>query len=674
MLPSELPDVGVAVVFDTEGNGLYVDDGARVSVVSVAWTGPDDLPQAYAWPFAQDVHGKPIEMAKILAKPEFRKRLKTETPEEIFGPNPNLPPDEWTALIEWLASRAGLIAHNAIHDVAVTEAGTMNLHSPDNPDSLLQGLPGVDLSPLIVWDTMIGQRVLDPEHDLGLKDNVKRLYGIEETEKDALITHLKSRGFGTQTNARYDLASWREVMEPYATWDAVQTLRLARHQWVRLADGEARFSRMQHEMRVLRSLARMERRGVPYDAQTSLRWAETLQAEVDRIAADLPFEDRPAEVRRFFFSEGQTERGGVCLNLKPVRMTAGSKPGAKVYKAPEPSVDQEVIRTLAEKGVPAAKQYQELALLTDANSRYYRGYATAIGADGRLRTRFRQTGTRNGRLSCGRTNLQAIPHDHRILASGNAVLAEAPSPRALICDLPGWRMWHMDLSQAELRVASLFADCGSMLEIIEQRRDPHGETAIALSLATGPDDPNWKAMRNVGKRGNFSLIFGIGPDRFRADLVKQVGVDLGQTRTRRIHGDWNALYPEFRKAIYRHMQFAEKNGYTPIREGIRRYYSKYEQAIHDQHKAFNSRVQGCLGEFGKAWMVEVDDYLIGQGVDYDHAGLLLNIHDALLVMVPDDESGEAMAQHCAQLARDMWVDWFPGVRGDVDVEPWSKAA
>lgn len=645
MLPSQLPAIDQPIVFDTETCGRYPDDGARVSVVSVAWTDlPTGQPQAYAWPFAQDLHGKP-EADRV-----FRKRRLGDS----LGPDPNLPDEEWYALVEWLAARPGLIGQNVLFDCLVTEAGTM------------RGAPGMDLSGLLVWDTMIGQRVLDPEHPLGLKETITRLRGEQPDEKDALIAHLKSRGYGTKTNPRYDLAGW-EIMRPYATWDAEQTLWLARNQWSRFRDGEARFGRMHHEMDVLRTLVRMERRGVPYRVDDSLAWARKLQVEIDRLAARLPFEDKPNAVRQFFFGAGQTPSGQTCLELKPIKMTKGG-----TTTAPVASVDAEVMRELAEKGIPAAQLYRETSLLTDAVSRYYRGYALAIGPDGRLRTRFRQTGTRTGRLSCERINLQAIPHDHRLLASGNEVLASAPSPRALIFAPSGFRLWHMDLAQAELRVAALYAGCERMLQIIRERRDPHGETAIELGLATGPDDPGWKHMRGVGKRGNFSLIFGVGADRFRADLKTQVGVDLGQPRTRRLVKDWNDLYPEFKQAINSHMHHAERHGWTPIRDGIRRYYTAQERAYHEEHKAFSSKVQGNLGYFGRAWMVEVDQYLIEQGVDADLAGLLLNIHDALVVMVPLDAETR-LIEECVKIGLSLWEDWFPGVKGDIDYGPWAKA-
>jgi DNA polymerase I-like protein with 3'-5' exonuclease and polymerase domains len=662
MLPSQLPEIDTVVALDSESNGIYPDDGARVATVSVAYTDPrTGLPVSLAWPFNQGIHGKP-QMEQELRVPvpwvgpdKSPKRWAKARWGDYAGPDPNLPQSEWDALCQWLVSRPlGLVGHNLLHDAVIMRNGAPH------------GWEGVDLQNRLVWDTMLGQRVLDPEHLLGLKPAAQRLFGHDPDERDAVKEWLKSH---KQPVHRYDLVDWR-VMSPYAASDTELTLALAVHQWRRFNAGEAPFARMSGpygEMATLKTLLRMELRGVPYKKLESLAWADKLDVEAAGIERELPFGDTPTQVRQFFFGSGQTERGKVCLELKPLKMTAGSKPDAKVYKAPVPSVDAEVMEELANRDVPAAARYREWSVVTDSVSRYYRGYAEATGPDGRLRTRFRQTGTRTGRLSCERTNLMAIPHDMRIVASGNKVLAEADSPRDLIYSILGWQCWHMDLSQAELRVASLYAKCQRMLDIIGEGRDPHGETATALFGVT-PTSPDWKKMRGVGKRGNFSLIFGIGWAKFRADVRKQTGVDLGDAEARRVVTEWNVLYPEFKVTLGVYERMARRDGFTTIRDGIRRYYSDYEKLSQDYYKAFNSKVQGNLGYFGREWMVRVDAYLIDQGIALDH-GLLLNIHDALMVETPVDRPELAVA--CADIARAMWPRWFPGVPGGVDLERWE---
>lgn len=681
LLPSELPDVGKMVCADTESSGLYPDSGARVSVVSLAWREGGEV-LSCAFPFGQGLWNKPPELERayfgrikpppeqigfyLNGKPKFKaQKERYYTPDEklaMLGPDPNLGLDEWLVLVEWLLSRPGLIWHNALFDILMSAAGTYF------------GFPGVDLLDLTAWDTMLGQNVLDPAHKLALKDTMQRRFGIAPDERDALKEHLKERRFPTTgVNTRYDAADW-SIMESYAAEDTELALMLAVEQFERMKDDDYSQNRFAKLMSRMKTLASLERRGVPYQADESLRWAVKMEARIEETRDTFPFNPTGPQAAEFFFTAGRTKKDKPCLGLEPVKVT----------DAGNASLDGEVLDKLVERDVPWAKEWREFGLVKDSVSKYYRGYAEAIGPDGRLRTRFRQFGTRALRLSCERVNMQAIPHDHRLLAGGSAILALAPSPRKLLAEIPGWRIFTMDLAQAELRVAAQDADCTPMLDILFDGRDPHGETAIGLGLTLGPDDPHprfewFKARSVLAKRSNFSLIFGVGPDTFRKDLRKQSGIDFGEKAIRQIHKDWNALYPQFKKAINRYMKAARREGSTPVRDGLRRYYSEEERTCYnckklpcrcggqadDLHKAFNQHIQGQLGEFGQEWMQASDALLIEAGVDPVIGGVLLQTHDSLTVMVPEDQLD--LVEACAQIARDMWVEWFPNVPGGVDV-------
>lgn len=689
LLPSELPpNIPGAVLLDWETSGLYPDSGARISCGGVAFRLGGQV-HSFGWPFTQGLYGKPeAKTARFgwheemvingyyikdsrttgakAGDPKWKKERRKLTAAEVLEPNPNLGPDEWAALTKWLR-RQDIAAHNLMFEVILAGAGA-------GP-----GMPGFDILPNAVWCTMLGQHLLDPQHQKGLKETADRLYGEAPDEQAVLKDHLKERGLPA---VRYDLADW-SVIKPYLLGDVRRGLRLARHQYLRFRGHEAKIERMYEHIADMDSLIRQERRGLPYRAIESLRWAEKIEAEADRLERELPFRPTNPGAVQFFFTNDVLDDGTHCLGLKPIKMTEPSK----THPKGQPGLDAEVIDQLAQRDVPHARRFYQLRQLNDAAGRYYRGYAEAIGEDGRLRTRFRQIGTKPGRLSCERVNLQAIPHDHRLLAAGAAILSEAPSPRALIdLNIPGFEGWHMDLMQAELRVATQFARCVKMWETIEQNRDPHGETAIGLGLVTGPEDPGWYKGRSViGKRSNFSLIFGIGHVKFRADLRKQSGLDLEEPghiclgggkrgcqrrncKVKELVEAWHELYPEFRPAINSHMRIAEYDHRIQVRDDHYRYWTELEIKQHDYHKAFNNKVQGNIGMFTKQWMREVDDLLMSRGIP-DHAGLLLQIHDALLLMLPTGM--RALAEECADIARQMWEDWFE-IPGGVDVEPWKK--
>jgi len=689
LLPSELPDpadVPGTVFLDWETSGLYPDDGARISCGGVAFRFRGEV-VSYAWPFTQGLYGKPeAETARFgweegqeiagyykndskttgakAGDPKYRKTKRKLTAEEVLEPNPNLGPDQWKALCDWLTQN-DIAAHNLMFEVIMAGHGPW-------PDT-----SGVDLIEKGVWCTFLGNSILDPGELKGLKETAERLFGEAPKEQDALKEHLKARGVPA---TRYDLADW-SVIKPYLLEDVRKGIRLARLQYLRFRGGEARMTKMHEYLRHLDCFVRQERRGVPYNATESLRWADKIDAVVTELEKELPFRTTNPGAVQFFFSSDVLENGTHCLGLEPIKMTDPSK------TSPEgnPSLDAEVLEQLDQRDVPHARKFYRLRQLKDANGRYYRGYAEFLGPDGRLRTRFRQLGTATLRASCERTNMMAIPHDHRMLAAGAQILAEAPSPRALIEAPEGFELWHMDLMQAELRVATQFARCERMWETIAENRDPHGETAIGLGLAKGPSDPGWyKARSVIGKRSNFSLIFGIGHTSFRKDLRKTSGLDLEKPdhicvngkrgcnrkncQVKKLIEDWHELYPEFRPAIDVHMKSAEYDHRILIREDYWRYFTKLEVLYHDFHKAFNNKVQGNIGLFTKAWMCEADDLLMSRGIPSD-AGLLLQIHDALLVMLPTGM--RSLAEECADIARDMWKDWFE-IPGGVDVEPWKK--
>lgn len=690
LLPSELPDWPQAVYLDWETSGLYPDDGARIASAGVSWRAPDGAVEACAWPFAQGLYGKPQwetarfgweesqeiagyykkDSAKTGAKagdPKYRKTKRKLTAEEVVEPDPNLDESEYETLMAWLLQR-DIAAHNAMFEVVMADVGI--------PGADI----GVDLLPNITWCTFLGNHILDPEHERGLKPTAERLWGENPDTLDLLKEHLKQRQLPAH---RYDLADWSVIRE-YLLDDVIKGIRLARLQWLRFRGGEARYRRLQDALSEMDVLVRMERRGLPYRAQESLQWAEKIEAEADRLEQLLPFNATDHGARQFYFTEERTEKGVACLGLKPIKMTDPSK----THPAGQPSLDAEVVDLLAQQDKPHARTFYQLRQLRDAAGRYYRGYAEAVGADGRLRTRFRQVGTKPGRISCERVNLMAIPHDHRLLAAGAQILAEAPSPRALIdLTVDGFEGWHMDLAQAELRVASEYAGCTRMLELVESGQDAHGVTAINLGLAKGPEDPDWyKARSVIAKRSNFSLIFGISHATFRADLRKISGLDLerpehicklGKTgckpnkcAVKKLTTDWHGLYPEFAQAINTHMRIAEKDHRVWVRDDIYRPFTKVEIAYHDFHKAFNNRVQGNIGYFTKRWMVLAEQHLAGYDLP-PGSGLLLQIHDALLLMLP--AGMRWLAEEVAQIGRDLWRQWFT-VSGGVDVEPWNKGA
>lgn len=676
--PSELPDDPGRIALDTETGtiddpegALFPDDGARVSDVSIAWHEGDE-PISVAWRFW-----------------------------DAGGHGGALPRAEWDYLCDWLRERPGIAMMNAPMDVGSMHAGTG------------LGWPGVDLLDRVCWDIGLVANVLDPGTLVALDAQAKRWFGVSdkakalepikkwlmakrrEVAKPRHAENRRRRKVGEpelpptreeliyQTWAYY-LAPW-ELVRPYAATDAELTIRLARLQWLRLREGEGgakRWDFVAHDHEVMRTLIRMERRGIPYDWKTSQEIAAKLAVKREELYRELPFGDpTPTNLHDWFY---------VKHEVPVIKMTPGGKP----------SMDAEVIEGLANTDVPGAAELQRYKKVNGAEERWYTPFARMTNKeDGRLRPRFKQTAVRTGRLSIQRAQLQAVPHNH--VLRNTPVLAEYPTPRDLIpAHEPGWDRWEMDLAQAELRVAALLANAKNMLRIIREGRDPHGELA-STSFGVKKGDDDWFKYRQVGKRGNFSLIFGISPKRLKADIKTQTGVIVSLAEATDLRDTFNDLHPEFRQRIRIESQRVLKHRDAPRvklingrTNGIFKYeldrdYDEYDKPIgppKGMHKAFNRIVQGSIGEFAKAWMVAADRYLMAELAELDpedRHGLLLQIHDALMVSVPEGEPGALLAKQVRQIGIDLWEQWFQrpsvdepsgtlSVPGDIDLNLWNQ--
>jgi DNA polymerase I-like protein with 3'-5' exonuclease and polymerase domains len=675
ILPSELPDIERPAVDTEDGTidkvdgALYPDDGARVADVSVGWHDPDtDEPVCAAWRFW-----------------------------DAGGHGGALPRREWDYLMDWLRARRGLVFHNSLYDIIMLGTGTGN------------GYPGVDLIDHVCWDTLLVAAFLDTGQRAGLEEQEKLHFHSDvkastvgeikkwladarraaSKERNAENARRRKEGLPNipATDAELRYASWAyylapwDLVKPYAASDAGTTIRLARLQWHRLAEGQGGrdgWKHVAHDLDIMRTLLRMERRGIPYNAAKSLEIADQLAIKRDQLFDQLPFgKPTPKNLAEWFFDQHK---------VKPLKVSK---------KTGNPSCDAETITMMSESGVPGAKELFDYKKVDGAENRWYRAYAGMVGADGRLRPRFRQTSVRSGRLSIERVQLQAVPHNH--VLRNIPVLAEYPTPRDLIpTHEPGWDRWEMDLAQAELRIAALLANAVTMLQIIRDGRDPHGELATtAFGVRKGDDE--WFRYRQVGKRGNFSLIFGIGRDRLRADIRTQTGIELPWGDVDTLRDTFNDMHPEFRRKIRIESEKIRRGARTiTLINGRKNGLQTYELdrdfdedgnpygPVKGMHKAFNRLVQGSIGEFAKAWMVEADAMLMEELADVDpdnRHGLLLQIHDALLMSVPEGERGALLAKRARQIGLDLWDKWFRlplsdgswrTVPGDIDYALWNQ--
>jgi len=592
----DLPDAhGLHVAFDTEGSGLYIDEGARPSIISVAWYDGDHI-ESRAYPFDQGALDKTDAGSQV----------------SLFDDAPNLGIDEWDELYGWLAQQK-LVAFNAKYDLHMLRVGHRKWGR------------GRDLSNNLAWDGMVVNPIVWPGERVALKATFQRLYGDQETQlqKD-LGVWLKKHKVGGQP--RYDLAPW-DLVGPYAADDAEKHLRLWTEQlrWIEEGEVQEPPSVIEREIDLAICLYRMECRGVGYDVARSTEAGDRLEQEIiklnRRIVSEWKRAVTPDNARWWFYTVHGME--------------------AEVYSdGGQPSVDKEAMAGLEAKGAPLAREYRLYAQWRRALDMYYRGWVRLAGPDGRLRPNYHQTkaegvqgrgpGTISGRLSVERVQLHAIPHEYR-----HGDLPEGiPSVRSLFQAEPGNQLWEIDISQAEVRVACHVTECESMRQVLLAGDDVHGATAIQV-FGVNPGDPKWGMWRTLAKRLTFATLYGAGPKTFRQTLHEQANIDAPLWQCKEWLDEYRDTFPEFRRFYYKAEGRAKNRGFVELVTGRRRWFSDFERTYHP-YKAMNQVIQGNVAEAMKIIKVEVE---------FAHPGILLNeIHDSMMLEIPQERATEVVDQ------------------------------
>jgi DNA polymerase I-like protein with 3'-5' exonuclease and polymerase domains len=205
-----------------------------------------------------------------------------------------------------------------------------------------------------------------------------------------------------------------------------------------------------------------------------------------------------------------------------------------------------------------------------------------------------------------------------------------------------------------------------MRQILLAGDDVHGQTARTV-FDIGPDDPQWGKWRTLAKRLTFATLYGAGPRTFRRTLREQASIDVPESQAREWLYDYRDTFPEF-QTLYRKAEYQARNrGFVVLRTGRRRWFSEFERNFHP-YKGMNQVIQGNVAEAMKKIKVEVE---------YRYPGILLNeIHDSLMLEVPEGEEGSAQVKLVVDLMEQELLGLFSGwddehpIPWKVDSKPW----
>lgn len=421
-----------------------------------------------------------------------------------------------------------------------------------------------------------------------------------------------------------------ELATDYSANDAYQTLRLQRIFKKELEKENMTSLFYDIEIPMLRILYQMEKRGVLVDQGLLVSLDLQVGNALSKIETDIlaMLEQKhekinlnsPKQVEQLLFYD---------LKLPPQK---------KKSKGTGYSTDQEVLEALSElHPVPALiLKYRELFKL---KSTYIEALPTYINPkDDRIHTTFSQTRAATGRLSSLEPNLQNVP----VSGVGLAV-------RSAFVPQEGHRFISGDYSQIELRVLAYLSKDEALLQAFESGSDIHAETAAKLFDVSS--DQVTSAQRQIGKRINFSILYGLTPYGLSKDLK------ISFKEAKQYIDTYFAQYPGVRVWMDSVVAGAERDGYVTTLWGRRR----YVPAIHEKNRmlyeeakrvAINTVAQGTAAEIMKKGMISLSSRIKNE---FPNAHMLLQIHDELLITAPEYEIEKIKASIKQEL--EGVVDW-----------------
>jgi DNA polymerase I-like protein with 3'-5' exonuclease and polymerase domains len=490
-------------------------------------------------------------------------------------------------------------------------------------------------------DVQVGYWLLNEDGELGLKDVCTVLSGKDlETfsnikNRATTLVHqeivAQREGFITAEGARQGLlprgVRWKMVdirkeankqfpmrpataadypiewVAPYCAKDALFTSAL----WFGLVRPQLMEESLldyfySYEMPFLRVLFNMEERGIMLDER------RLVELEKDLNATLFDIETQIYNVAGCEFNIGSTDQLADVLFNKMKFPPSGRK-----TKTGNDSLDEEALKILhsnygtSQPIFPLLIDYRETKKIAST----YTSNLIKEAWEGRIYTKFRQTGTVTGRLSSSEPNLQNIPKDEKI--------------RSAFIARPGYKLIKADFSQAELRVLADRSQDPTLIEVYEKGEDIHLKTQTSLGIAD----------RRVAKVINFGITYDIGPKSLHERLLFDAGIDIPVAECATLKRGWYQTYDGVVPWKERVWTEGRSRGYIVSRFGRRRrlpFNSLNDvERSYAERMAVNYLIQGDVADLMRACMITIDLALPDLGSE-----LLLQVHDELVIEVPQE--------------------------------------
>ncbi len=474
-------------------------------------------------------------------------------------------------------------------------------------DGMMLSKYGIEVHPYI-FDTMIAAWVVDPgTFNYGLKDLADQHLNIQMTRIEELIGSGKSQKNMADVPAK-DVAD-------YAAADAAVPLALMPklHQLLQKNDLLKVFEEI--EMPLIPVLANMELAGIALDKEFFTKMEDELEERLVEIESEVH------KLVGYTFNINSTQQ----LSKALFETLGLESPNKKKTASGHYSTNAAVLEELQgeHKVVDLMLEYRELSKL---QSTYVKSLPEQINPKtGRIHTSFSQTGAVTGRLSSSNPNLQNIPTRTEL---GRKVR------NGFIAD-PGCGLLAVDYSQVELRIVAHMSQDEAMLSAFRAGQDIHSTTAAAIYEI--PLDQVSKEQRRHAKAINFGLIYGMSP----FGLSRSTGLTLSEAEN--FVKAYFKRFPSVKEYLDGLKKMAMQQGYVETLLGRRRYFPNLSTTTNvtlrnrEEREAINAPIQGTAADILKIAMIKLASALQKSQLK---AKILLQVHDELLLEVPENEHEE----------------------------------
>ena len=437
-----------------------------------------------------------------------------------------------------------------------------------------------------------------------------------------------------------------------------------------------------------RAFEQIEQGGILVDMQQF----DLLEADLNTEIIRLTKEVKPLLGGRLVAKHGDITRPG-GLNLTKASLlsdfmfsTSGLnlKPQMLTEKTGQPSTAMEHL--LMFEDVPEAKAFvgllKEFSSATKTLGTYVEGFRSHIRSDGRMHPSYyffagmkgESEGTTTGRLSARDPAIQTLPKHTKW------------SKRLRACYIApkGYLILENDYSQGELKVIACLANEEAMIESYRAGLDLHVTTSARFAgysyeemMAMKKADTHaFDEIRQLGKAGNFGLIYGMGADGFGIYAKSNYGVTLTPEQANAFRDGFFASYPALPRYHKHYKGLAKKHGYVRSPLGRRRNLPLINSGRSDvrsaaERQSINAPVQSTLSDM-LLWAIS-ESHKRGW---FETCPAIAAVHDAKYTYIPEDNASMYIERELEVMENLPFheVGWKPQLRFTADAKVGKNLA